>query len=190
MAKKQNYIYRQDGNTFVSDDVEKLVAAVQGYRSRNGLPGSDRKTAYADVTNHVTASIRKREDIITRNPPVVITFENAMKAARAAVKVATGDVVNEAELKRRADICHACPKKTESAGCFGCQASSRLANIATSMKRLFGKELKIPKNLKRFNCSCCGCSLSLILPTKAENLHEDTAEQAACRPDTCWLKKR
>lgn len=182
------YVYRTNGDTFVSDDVQKLVASVQAYRARNGLPGSGYNDTYRDVTDSIAASYRKRRVREEKERPQPVTFEGALAAAKAAVKVATGDVVDDTELKRRADICHSCPMKSESSGCFGCNASARLASIANLMKRTFGKELRLPRNLKRFNCGVCGCSLSLLLPTKVENLHADTPEQASKRPANCWMK--
>lgn len=101
----------------------------------------------------------------------------AMKAYREAKK---GNTVDQQTVRDRARICKGCPKRRI------------VANATTAVSKLLGRmanKHRVPDDVSRYSCGVCGCSLMLLLPAQKEHLHKDSPEEAAERPEHCWVPK-
>lgn len=101
----------------------------------------------------------------------------AISAIRAFKEATQGQTVSPEEIKRRVSVCGNCPARKSNSGIVG--------RVSQTMGILANKH-KVPSDISKFMCSICGCNLSLLIP--AVNPHKDSAEEAAKRPLTCWLK--
>lgn len=100
-----------------------------------------------------------------------------MKAFREATR---GNVVEPLEAARRAGICQLCPKRVLLRG-----AKSGVSQ----MLGIIANKHRVPNELSGFMCGVCGCSLLLLIPATKGDLHVDTPEESAQRPEECWIKQ-
>lgn len=165
----------------VSGEVNDLVSKILRIRQSRGF-ATDRGAVYSEII----AAVQKKNSKVGKVKKSV-TFKESMQAGKAALKIIKGDMVGPKELERRWSICKNCPALSETSECFRCNRAKFLAEITHSVKGIFGTEIKFPGESKKFSCGVCGCSLSMLLPTKTNDLHKDTPEQAEARPDFCWM---
>lgn len=137
---------------------------------------------------------------VTKNNPTVndykapakekkkLSFKDGVTGAYALFKVATGSVVDQNELNRRANICIKCPMLVGSTNCRACGFAKGLANYIKKLKKEFGKGFVIPHGLEDKHCNVCQCALSVMLPSKLDVFKHDKDKQSE-RPNNCWLKK-
>lgn len=104
--------------------------------------------------------------------------QDAIAAAKAFREAVRGNVVSPEEILRREVICAACPKRGRVIG-WKSVVSQKLGAIANKNR--------LPSSVKDYKCNVCGCSLMLLLPATAKDLHRDSPEEAKNRPKTCWL---
>lgn len=105
-----------------------------------------------------------------------MNLPGAKAAAKAFFEAKKGDVVDEAEIMRRTQICGACPRK------------GRRSSAITAVSRMLGyvaNKHRVPDEISRFRCNACNCSFMLMIPSKT--LHPDTPEEEALRPSQCWV---
>ena len=167
----------------VTGTVEEIVVKVMRYRAAKGY-SPVRNRVYREVLNYIQGQNKSAGQKAPR-----VNFRDALKAGKAAVKITTGDIVSKKEMNRRWQICKNCPQKTNTKECFGCNAAKFLSEITKATKSMFGTKVDLPGESKRFSCGVCGCSLSMLLPTKTEHLHQDNDAQAQRRPAFCWMKE-
>jgi hypothetical protein len=92
-----------------------LVKLVMDVRSKHNLPRAGYKETYEDVLADQT---QRRGG--ASKPPGGITLTDAIKASKAAFKLAlTNAVVSQAEINARAAICVQCPRVAVIQGCSG-----------------------------------------------------------------------
>lgn len=123
-----------------------------------------------------------------------LSMTDIINGAKAIVRLQGGSRVDNEEMERRAGICKyavqgGCPKLSEVAGCASCAAGANISSWLSKLKNFFGGEkLVIPNNLGDMYCSCCGCSLAIMIPSKMESFDFEKDNQKD-RPKHCWLKK-
>ena len=100
-------------------------------------------------------------------------------AIKAFVEATKNNVVPEAIIQHRASICRRCPQRVVTRG------TSRVSEVLGSLSGKHG----VPNEISAFSCGVCGCSMLLLLPATAENLHKDSPDESKKRPGTCWIKK-
>ena len=100
-------------------------------------------------------------------------------ALRAFTESVRGNVVSLDEFSRRAAICRTCPMRKLNQG-FPTRVSQVLGALSS--------KYRVPQEIGNFSCRVCGCSFLLLLPATRENLHKDSAAEAAKRPENCWMK--
>jgi hypothetical protein len=107
-----------------------------------------------------------------------MTPRDSIAAIKAFQHALSGNVVSPEEVRRRGNVCATCPKR------------ERVRNSVSKISRFLGmlaNRHRLPKEIKDFACGVCGCSLQLLLPATKEDLHKDSPEEAAKRPEQCWL---
>jgi len=91
-----------------------------------------------------------------------------------------GDTASPDQVLSRTRTCLKCPKrKMITRGMVGSQIS-RVAGM-------FANKNRVDPKVKDYACSVCGCALLMIIPSKEEEPHKDTPDQAANRPAECWF---
>lgn len=108
----------------------------------------------------------------------MITPRDAIGAAKAFQHALKGEVVTTDEIRRRGAICNSCPRK---------ELVRNRASQASQLLGLLANRHRVPREIKSYSCGVCGCSLMLLLPATAKDLHKDTPEQKAERPESCWI---
>lgn len=167
----------------VTGEVNEIVTKVMKFREKRGIP-ADRGHIY----NEVLGAIQKK-NVKVGKVKRRVRFRDALAAGKAAVKIVTGDTVDQKEMQRRWDICRGCPALSETSECFSCNRARFVAELTGTVKSIFGKEIKYPGESKKYTCGVCGCTLALLLPTRSDGFHEDSEEEKKHRPDFCWINK-
>lgn len=106
--------------------------------------------------------------------------QGAASAIKAFKDALSGGVVSPEEIIRRTSICSACPKRRRDTG------------VTTALSRMLGNianKNRLPEEIKGKSCGVCGCSLMLLLPATAKDLHKDNENEAKERPQQCWILK-
>ena len=111
-----------------------------------------------------------------------IGVKGAIAAINAFREATHGNVVTIKTVEARAAVCEACPKKQE------VQPGDLVARASKTLGTLSGKH-GVPDEIAKKKCGVCKCSLLLLLPAKRENLHKDSAKEAASRPASCWISQ-
>lgn len=178
-----NYTDPVTGAT-ISGTVPIIVERAMRIRRQQGHK-TTRDVVYGDVIKQ----IQKKNSKTIGKRRHTIRFRDALKAGQAAIKIISGDTVSPAEMVRRYKVCQQCPLRTKTRECFSCNAARFLTSITSSMRKMFGKQVKTPSDSKKFSCGVCNCLLAMLLPTKVSHLHEDNEHQSKRRPDFCWMKE-
>jgi len=108
-----------------------------------------------------------------------MTPHDSVAAIKAFCHAIKGDVVSPEEVRRRSGICETCPKR------------ERVSKVKTQVSKFLGmvaSRYRVSSDTKDYCCGVCHCSLLLLLPATKEDLHVDSAEESAARPETCWMK--
>lgn len=203
-----NYIYKQlyvrnDGKpvtiTMSSASLKGLIDKVFEFRKRKQLNPRDYISVNAEVTaKHKTRNQLINKSIISKPKIKKLTLQQAMLGAKALVQVIKGDVVDDFELRRRANICATCTIISDTDNkCTSC-AKRGLSKVARDLAIRYGRNFTVPKimaihtkpvrtaSLSEFYCGACGCScLNLCLSRSKIFLAK---EDANLRPDHCWAK--
>jgi hypothetical protein len=204
-----NYIYKQlyiSGLgkpvtiTMSSNSLDGLISKVFEFRQRKNLAPKD----LPSVRREVTAKHKTKNQLINKSTAVKprankLTLQQAMLGAKALVKVIQGDVVSDAELQRRAEVCARCPKISDtSTTCSTSCAKRGLARFARNLAIRYGRNFTVPKimaihtrpvktaSLSEFYCGVCSCSCLNLCLSKSKNFL--AKEDADLRPDHCWAK--
>ena len=101
--------------------------------------------------------------------------QSILSAANAFREALRKDVVSDAEISRRSNICTQCPAKTPS------------GVVAPVLASIINKH-KVDKKISAFKCGICKCPLILLVPAKEP--HVDSVEERAKRikkNKNCWL---
>jgi len=109
-----------------------------------------------------------------------MNFQGATAAIKAFREATRGNVVDTQEVTRRAAICGACPKRTFVRG-----ARSEVSQVLG----VLANKHRVPPELSGCMCGVCKCSLMLLIPATPADLHKDTPEELAERPEQCWIKQ-
>lgn len=164
---------------------EALVKAVTDDRRKRGL-----RANYNNIYNEVKKTLDRAERRNIANKPNrqrKLSLKSAIAGANAAMKIVRGEIVDQVEIQRRADICLRCPMVTRASDCPSCSGGAAVVNAFNSAKSLIGKNYSLPEGLKRSYCDLCGCAHTMIIPTRLENFLSDSPELAARRPSNCWI---
>lgn len=126
--------------------------------------------------------------IADKNNCQALTPEQMARGAKEVLSQTLGISVGQAEITRRANICHECPMKSTSVFCGACGQGAKITRLVNKVKGWFGKGTKIPLGLDQCYCStgCC-CSLAMMLPAPLDHISETTKNDPK-RPDFCWMK--
>lgn len=108
-----------------------------------------------------------------------MTPRDATAAIKAFQHALSGKVVSPIEVSRRHGVCMKCPKRVR---------VGRDVSAVSKFLGMLANRHRVPKDLSGSKCGVCGCSLMLLLPATGEDLHVDSPEEAAKRPDGCWAK--
>jgi hypothetical protein len=123
-----------------------------------------------------------------------VSMSEAINGAKAILRLAAGQRVEDKEMERRASICKyaipgGCPKLQTVSGCKACGTGAAISSFIGKLKGFFGgKKLEIPNNLSDRYCGVCGCSLAIMLPSKTEAF-DFAKDNQKDRPSFCWIKK-
>ncbi len=183
---------------FISSNIEELALRVYKHRSRNS--GYTLDQARADVVHQLKFSgqkdvtpahlIKPKNEKLAVPKRNKISLHDAFKAANAFLKLVKDDIVSQAEIDRRTRICLSCPKLEMASNCMACGGSRIATNLLNAAKRALGSDIQFDRAIKTRYCGVCGCSLSLLIPTKLQHFKKDTPDKAASRPNICWAKSR
>lgn len=147
-----------------------------------------RANGYKEASEN--SSQRRRENQIARNQP--ISFGDAVRGAKAIVKMAKGQVVDGSEILRRANICTGCHLSSKSSGCATCRFGRQVTDVVNVIRSLAGRSISYPNikgsKARDMNCGACGCSLMVMLPAQIE-CFDESEEKNQSRPDICWAKR-
>lgn len=105
--------------------------------------------------------------------------KDATSAIKAFSEAVRGNVVTADTVVKRAEICAACPAKKRTVG----------VSRASEILGLVANKHRVPVDIAGYSCGVCGCSLMMLLPATTQDLHKDSAEEAAARPAACWIKQ-
>lgn len=162
--------------------------------------GVDRplKEIKADALQQVALATAKKKSV--RNVKAVavkqgespsLSLNDLFQAGKALFKNMSGLTVSQQELNRRGQICKRCPMRIESNNCKKCGIAGQVASLFNTAKAFFGgKTLSMPNTYKEQGCGICGCSFSLLLPARKEDLHQDSPaqhEKRVLNAPFCWL---
>lgn len=156
---------RTDGNESLEEISKRITSRLQGFELPVSKPQSQPKGRRS------------------------ISLADAMKAAQAVVKMASGDHVSRDEYSRRVTICTGCNNKSKVSDCMGCGASGKLTNFMMKVRSLLRLSYKTDSKINSQFCYSCGCSLALLLVTKVKNYKYESDEENKKRPSTCWLRR-
>lgn len=187
-----NWSYRDvDGTELTANTLPDLVARTLEHRIDKGLPTAD---LWAIVEDGVCR--QKGVRCKPANPPSpegvrqveagdLLRFLQTMKGW-----VQEGQMVDQAEAERRAEICAGCTKNVPYTGCLGC------SGIFAILFQLIGdRKTRMDENLQ--SCAVCGCEnkVSVYVPLeilqKASGDLEYPAETNPAIPNSpaCWRRK-
>lgn len=96
---------------------------------------------------------------------------------KAAKEANNGDVVRESVMCERIKTCTECPKLTKVGFNFTSRASSALASALNRHR--------VSPQIREMACGVCKCSLGMLAPSRT--YHKDNEDEAAKRPETCWM---
>lgn len=105
---------------------------------------------------------------------------NIIAAANAFQAATRGDVVPVEVISQRARICKGCPARAKAQGVG--RVSKILGDIANKHR--------VDKDISGFQCSICGCSMMLLLPSTKP--HQDSPKERERRKKinpNCWMLK-
>jgi len=106
-----------------ADDLKLLADKVSAFRQNRKITPSSYSAVMRQIKAALPRSERIRNDREERKrqreaAKSGITLGGALKAAKAAFKLAVGQTVSQVEVKRRAAICRSCPQLKRIDGCF------------------------------------------------------------------------
>jgi len=101
----------------------------------------------------------------------------------AVVPLATGNLVDQTEANRRAEICAACPKNTDKVMefCVGCSSRSLIGTINSYLT-----SRHTPSDHLLKNCLVCHCLNAIKVWVPKSEM--DTEDLRPLWPDHCWMK--
>lgn len=158
---------------------------------------------YEDVAREVKAKLKTSSSTIRVEKEVKprtnkLTLHQAILGAKALVEIIKGDIVDDAELQRRATICAHCEIISDtSGGCTSC-ARKGLVKLARNLALNYGRNFAVPRitayklkpiksaSLSEFYCGHCSCSCLNLALSKSKNFV--SKENNETRPDNCWAK--
>jgi hypothetical protein len=182
---KYRYFYNGDtlyGNT-IDDVANSLVKA-----SKNTSSPYSFSSAVVEVSKRM---IPIHKSLVEQSFPKKVkseapSLQEIAAGATSALKQIGGICEDQAVINRRAIICSACPKKSDTSGCGPCGFAGKVKNFVNSVKKMFGGGHTIPNELDKSYCECCDCSLAMMLPAQLKDFKEKTINDPE-RPKTCWI---
>lgn len=99
-----------------------------------------------------------------------LRFSDVTAAVKAAGNKLIGRTAPEVLIDWRLSVCAECPKLRE--------AKAAKEKVSVALSGQF-----VDKNV----CDVCGCSLVLLASSLNATPHDDTPEEKAARPSTCWF---
>lgn len=130
-----------------------------------------------------TVDIERKKIKEKRTPKLSETWH----AGLALMNRMVGNTPDQAEHKRRADICSKCPMKSETSICYGCGGAGKLSSLISSISKLTTRVIVVDKRMRDKYCSICDCSLALLTVTNIDGLKEKQ-EINRIRPIGCWMR--
>jgi len=185
--------------TLSASSLGQLIEKVVSLRARKILSPRDVQSVTKEVTaRHVIAKPSLASQPVAKTRTDKLTLQSVMRGGRALVDIIKGDVVEQAELQRRADICGRCKLISDTKeACTSC-AKRGLAKFARNLAVSYGRNFLVPKiiaihlrpvktaSLTEFYCGVCSCSCLNLCLSKSKNFLDK--EDANLRPDNCWAK--
>lgn len=111
----------------------------------------------------------------------MISINDTIAALNAFKEAVRENTVPTTTLAERLAVCNACPMNQKNSGVKN-RVSQILGQLATKHS--------VPAEISDRSCGVCGCNFSLLLPALPENLHKDSPEEAAKRPESCWFNAK
>jgi hypothetical protein len=185
--------------TKYADTEQQLIDKLLAFRLEKKI----KPDSYEEVSLEVKSKIKSSGSAIKIDKQVKpktnkLTLQQAVLGAKALVEIIKGDIVDDAELNRRASICAHCELINDTAG--GCTSCARkgLVKLARNLAINYGRNFTVPKitayklrpvksaSLSEFYCGHCGCSCLNLALSKSKNFV--SKENNETRPDHCWAK--
>lgn len=179
---KYDYYFSGRKVSFYGDSPDYIFRRIIKYGEVNGL----------DIPTDSLLSEIKRKAYDPGLPPrrahkgktSSIYAREAISAATALIKNASGEMVSQEEYNRRELICRKCPLFQKTSDCFGCGAIKGISSAIEKVKAVIGGDVRTTLTDARY-CGFCGCSVSVIGVTKLDNYK--VSEKDNDRPSFCWL---
>jgi hypothetical protein len=176
--------------SFTADTPDALIRSVQKYRRNNNVQISDDDTAKEIAA---TNGYEHKDGIYSKNLPISfakprLNLAGVKSACGAMLQTLKSNIVGDAEIYRRWQICQNCPVKTSVSDCMSCGGAGRVADWINKLRGAAGKSFRIEQEAGMTFCGLCGCSHALMIPTKMEFQKAESEKQNQLRPDQCWLR--
>ena len=199
---KKKYSFKDGPNTYYGNTVEDIANQMHAERKGTSHPVQSYNVIYnAVIRGMVEAISPASKQPVVESPektihlgPQKITAQGAVSAAKALMKIISGKHASQDEIHRRASICRECPHLSDTSDCNkGCTGVlRRVAQLGGRIREMFAR-VEVPNlngspPIKKF-CGKCGCSMSLLLPVRAQDYKKESASEQAARPMLCWLRK-
>ena len=192
MRRQERFIDISTGSkvAFAADTPDALIRSVQKFRNNNGVRITDEDTA---------KEIGKKNGYVFKDGIYSNTLQISFKkpslnlasvksACGALLQNIKGNIVSDAEINRRWEICKNCPANTTVSDCMSCGGAGRAATWVNTIKNAVGKRFRIEQESGKTFCGLCGCSHALMIPTKMQDQKQETEKQSQLRPSQCWLR--
>lgn len=184
---KFRYFYSGDtlyGNS-VDEVARNLVNASKNTSSPYSFPSAVLEVQKSMVPVHKSFVEQKISKKSKRDAP---SLQEIAAGATSALKQIGGICEDQTVINRRAIVCSACPKKSDTSGCGPCGFAGKVKSFVNGVKKMFGGGHTIPNELDKSYCECCNCSLAMMLPAQHKDFKDSTVNDPE-RPKTCWIVK-
>lgn len=173
---------------------ERLAQSLANFRAVKKLPNSDYAACLQDVQlQAVDMHVNGNAKTVKRPPS--IGWQAMVRGGLALVKIIKGDIVEQDELERRANVCAACPHIAPMAAkCTPCMMNS-LSRLARTLAIKYGRGFTMPTirpkksvntktgKLSEFSCGVCSCPCLNLCLSKSKIFLE---REQKPRPLHCW----
>ena len=183
------YRYFYNGDTLYGNNIDEvakaLVKASKNTSSQYSFSSAVVEVQRSMVPVHKSLVEQKLPKKSKKESP---SLQEIAAGATSALKQIGGVCESQIVINRRAIICSACPKKSDTSGCGPCGFAGRVKTFVNGVKKLFGGGHTIPNELDKSYCDCCDCSLAMMLPAQIKDFKTSTVNDPE-RPKTCWIVK-
>lgn len=181
------YRYFYNGDTLFGNSIDEvantLVKASKNTSKPYSFPSAVLEVQKSMVPVHKSLIEQKIPKKAKRDAP---SLQEIAAGATSALKQIGGICEDQTVINRRAIICSACPKKSDTSGCGPCGFAGKVKSFVNGVKKMFGGGHTIPNGLDRSYCDVCDCSLAMMLPAQLKDFKASTVNDPE-RPKNCWI---